>query len=434
MLLLNALPFPAAIVSDAGIVTEINPLLRALSRDHNWAVSTGDRVVDMMTRDTLCCHLAMKQRRMFRPTWPDIQTDTLLITLTTETTIEVSFNRISDTEFLLLIDDQVDHRRTELAFAELSGISFDQDDFFNRAAQALASGTGYRWAYITRFIDDGDSFEIVGSTVPSNVSCILESRNTPCETVIKTQSFTIFSEDLQRHFPDYEAIKALGAISYVGQAYFDAQGNPRGHIFAMNDRPDVTVSKTKSTLLRAATIISNAMMLQRLKTDLRNTAQKVRTDGLTGLLNRAAFDQDISRWQERVASGTCPNFSLAYVDLDGMKAGNDGRGHNAGDIMLCHFAAALRKTFRTQDSIYRMGGDEFLILWPDTGTEVENRLISGIDKAVQLVRAEGFHEVDASFGISQFKEAASTSELLSIADKRMYADKKAKKTELQAAI
>ncbi|MEM7651802.1 MAG: GGDEF domain-containing protein [Pseudomonadota bacterium] len=433
MLLLNALPFPAAIVRSDGIIKQINPLLRILSRDHCWAACEGDRVVDMMTRDTLGCYISAEQRRVFRPVWPGIQTDRLLITLTSETTIEISFNPISDTEFLMLIDDQVDQQRTEKAFAELSSISFDQDDFFNRAAHALAQGTGYRWAYVTRYIDGGESFEIVGSTISKNVSRVLKSRSTPCETVIKTQSFTIYSEDLQRHFPDYEAIKALGAISYVGQAYFDAQGNPRGHIFAMNDRPDVTVSKTKSTLSRAATIISNAMMLQRLKTDLQNTAQKARTDGLTGLLNRAAFDQDISRWKDRVACGTCGNFSLAYLDLDGMKAVNDARGHNAGDIMLCEFSTALRRAFRTQDSIYRVGGDEFLIVWPETGPEVEDRLISGIRQAVQSVRAAGFHEIDASFGISQFKEAGSTSELLSSADQRMYAHKNAKKTELQVA-
>jgi GGDEF domain-containing protein len=88
------------------------------------------------------------------------------------------------------------------------------------------------------------------------------------------------------------------------------------------------------------------------------------TDGLTGLSNRRALEQDI---QDLVTSGT--SYALALVDLDHFKGLNDTHGHDAGDSALRLFAEVLRKSIRDADQAARWGGEEFMILFPGASAE-----------------------------------------------------------------
>ncbi|WP_343866341.1 sensor domain-containing diguanylate cyclase [Caenispirillum bisanense] len=102
-----------------------------------------------------------------------------------------------------------------------------------------------------------------------------------------------------------------------------------------------------------------------------------RTDGLTGLLNRRAFYEDMQRRVRRLARGDRKG-ALMYVDLDNFKAVNDTRGHETGDKVLRDVADLLRVNTRSTDMVARLGGDEFAV-WLDDA-----------DEAVAVKRAEVF--------------------------------------------
>ena len=99
----------------------------------------------------------------------------------------------------------------------------------------------------------------------------------------------------------------------------------------------------------------------------REMARQARTDPLTGLLNRRAFLDEMTRRLERLEREELPG-TLLYIDLDHFKALNDTHGHDLGDEALCLTAALLRSAFRPQDLVARLGGDEFA-MWLDGADE-----------------------------------------------------------------
>lgn len=98
---------------------------------------------------------------------------------------------------------------------------------------------------------------------------------------------------------------------------------------------------------------------------LQSFQAEARTDPLTGLLNRRAFDEDLVRrmsaWRRRAIP-----FSLLWVDVDHFKMINDRHGHAAGDELLRQVARTLAATFRDMDLVARVGGEEFAAVLPVT--------------------------------------------------------------------
>jgi diguanylate cyclase (GGDEF)-like protein len=89
------------------------------------------------------------------------------------------------------------------------------------------------------------------------------------------------------------------------------------------------------------------------------------TDSLTGVRNQRAFEEDLAREAHR-ADRAGSRVALVMFDLDGLKALNDTLGHQAGDDQLKALAGALQAAARASDAVYRVGGDEFIALLPDT--------------------------------------------------------------------
>jgi len=110
---------------------------------------------------------------------------------------------------------------------------------------------------------------------------------------------------------------------------------------------------------------------------------RAQVDELTGLLNRWALKRMA---MQEIARGRRSGQSLAVVmiDLDGMKLVNDSHGHTCGDVLLQAVASVLQEALRDQDSVARMGGDEFCVLLPDTAIgdalTVAERLRRDIDE------------------------------------------------------
>ena len=121
--------------------------------------------------------------------------------------------------------------------------------------------------------------------------------------------------------------------------------------------------------------------------------ERALTDPLTGLPNRALFEDRLRRALERArreagAHGESPPLALAYLDLDGFKEVNDSFGHAAGDALLREVGSRLREGVRTLDTAARLGGDEFALILPDVGSAANARRL--IEKLLESQGVRSF--------------------------------------------
>ncbi|MDD5332723.1 MAG: GGDEF domain-containing protein [Rhodoferax sp.] len=165
--------------------------------------------------------------------------------------------------------------------------------------------------------------------------------------------------------------------------------------------------------------------LQDRQTELEHLSSR---DGLTGLFNRHTFvaltEQELAR-ARRHASAT----TLLLLDLDYFKRINDSHGHPAGDAVLRHVAALLRDTVRGTDLVGRLGGEEFIVLLPDTSAEAARVLAEKLRQRVAaqpLVWQELTIPTSVSIGLSAAtpEHPASFEGLYSDADSALYEAKK----------
>ena len=154
-------------------------------------------------------------------------------------------------------------------------------------------------------------------------------------------------------------------------------------------------------------------------------------DGLTGLLNRHAFDRCLEHLAARARRNGQP-MMIAMIDIDHFKALNDAHGHPTGDAVLRWISAWLQRSFRTTDVVSRYGGEEFLVAFVDAddAERVADRLESLRSRiAGSTLHALGTHaefRVTVSIGIAQMPEDGSNvREVLACADGRLYEAKRA---------
>lgn len=159
------------------------------------------------------------------------------------------------------------------------------------------------------------------------------------------------------------------------------------------------------------------------------------TDPLTGLPNRRqAIDSMEAEWATAARHNRA--FAVMIVDLDGFKAINDTHGHDVGDIALRHAAEALRGALRTQDVICRTGGDEFLVLCPDTDLRAAMVVAERLRVAVQAHAVEtGGPQIflTASIGVAmRMPGMAGVSALTKCADDGLYRAKQGGRNRIVA--
>jgi diguanylate cyclase (GGDEF)-like protein len=160
--------------------------------------------------------------------------------------------------------------------------------------------------------------------------------------------------------------------------------------------------------------------LERERDALRNAAF---TDPLTGIANQRVLRSRVEYEIARHARGR-RSFALVMLDLDGFKALNDRFGHGAGDELLCDVATALTGAIRAQDTIARIGGDEFCVLAPETDAAGTSRLVTRITQTV-LDATAGVQTLRASVGIAVFPDdGLNPTALLHTADQRLLSAKR----------
>lgn len=163
------------------------------------------------------------------------------------------------------------------------------------------------------------------------------------------------------------------------------------------------------------------------------------TDKLTGLFNRRHFDDCLAKEQERAERGNL-TFSLILFDVDKFKHYNDTNGHIPGDKLLTQLAEVIKSSVRQIDIPCRYGGEEFVIICPNTSSEQALILAERIRVAIQnhpFAHREkqplGF--VSVSIGISSFPEhSQDATQLKDMADKALYLSKENGRNQSRIAI
>lgn len=150
-------------------------------------------------------------------------------------------------------------------------------------------------------------------------------------------------------------------------------------------------------------------------------------DALTGAYNRRAFNEGTGLEDAQGSFGV-----LVALDMDNLKDVNDAYGHKHGDALLRHFASVLRASLRPSDKLYRVGGDEFLVVMPrtvvDTATARIQEIIASAP-ALRLADSGAPLNLRASVGAAKFASIEELEIALHEADRSMYAHKRAHRKE-----
>jgi diguanylate cyclase len=161
--------------------------------------------------------------------------------------------------------------------------------------------------------------------------------------------------------------------------------------------------------------------------EIQTHVTEARTDALTLLANRRAFDDELACRMRQFEMNARP-FSLIIVDIDHFKQFNDAHGHQAGDRVLCAVARTLRQGFREVDLVARYGGEEFAIIMPGACVAVAGDAADRVRLALEqtCVTFEGKSlRVTGSFGTAEASPDANAAIMIERADKALYAAKQA---------
>jgi two-component system cell cycle response regulator len=202
----------------------------------------------------------------------------------------------------------------------------------------------------------------------------------------------------------------------------------RGLEIGINDYLMRPIDKNE-ILARVRTQIRKKRYTERLRDNVQQSIEMAITDGLTGLYNRRYMESHLSTLVEQSAARGKPLTALV-LDIDFFKSINDSHGHDAGDDVLREFATRVRKSIRGIDLACRFGGEEFVIIMPETdmavATIVAERLRRRIaSEPFPISQGSKALEVTVSAGIATLDAADDTAAtILKRADQALYRAKR----------
>ncbi len=176
--------------------------------------------------------------------------------------------------------------------------------------------------------------------------------------------------------------------------------------------------------VRLAGFMVTVVVLAELRHVLLTAAGLARSDPLTGLPNARAFNEHAVRIAAESARYGRP-VAVAFLDLDGFKAINDSLGHAVGDVLLCLAADTMSSYLRASDVAARVGGDEFVVVLPETDLTEATAAIAKVQAAFAATAEHAGFSVRMSAGIVACERTpAMIQPLIARADQLMYAAKR----------
>ncbi|HEX4806859.1 MAG TPA: GGDEF domain-containing protein [Conexibacter sp.] len=154
-----------------------------------------------------------------------------------------------------------------------------------------------------------------------------------------------------------------------------------------------------------------------MRSDIRQRADAI-LDPLTGVLNRKALTDRFAELAQQAALSGEP-IALVMCDVDQFKAVNDAHGHERGDAVLKELAYVIRRNLRSFELVYRLGGDEFLIVLPGATAATAAELAEGVRAALEAARPGGL-DVTISVGVASSRGNVAFEPLFRDADNALY--------------
>ncbi|MBV8195493.1 MAG: GGDEF domain-containing protein [Candidatus Dormibacteraeota bacterium] len=174
-------------------------------------------------------------------------------------------------------------------------------------------------------------------------------------------------------------------------------------------------------------------LLLRLRDAMNELQELARTDGLTGLANRRTVEERLEHEVDR-ARRHSRDVSVLLLDIDGLKQVNDGLGHATGDALLRAVGTRVARAVRRTDLAGRWGGDEFIVVCPETGGEAVRGLAHKLHRVVcgRPIKVNGRRiDVRASVGWAVDGVSGSAASLFAAADASLYAAKRRRPVDVE---
>lgn len=153
-------------------------------------------------------------------------------------------------------------------------------------------------------------------------------------------------------------------------------------------------------------------------------------DGLTGLCNRLKIENNVNEEVER-AERYKRGLSVILLDIDNFKSVNDDYGHHIGDAVLREFSSILKNGIRKVDAVGRWGGEEFLIILPETGIEEAKNVAEQVRSEIENHLFTVVKQKTSSFGVSEYIQGDNSRSIINRADKALYKAKEYGKNQIQ---
>lgn len=249
----------------------------------------------------------------------------------------------------------------------------------------------------------------------------------PSEQTLKTKSWVDHVAQVHRHEPiknfEYKYVSSSGKSLYLrvnATPIFKDDGTFTGYLGSTTDISELVLAhKTLESI--NAQLAAQAIELKAAKQSAEMLAH---TDGLTQLSNRRGFFASAAIFAD-LAQRYGHLYSVIMLDLDFFKKVNDMHGHAIGDKVLQAVADAIRYCSRTSDISGRLGGEEFVIILPQTLSDRAHKVAVRLRQKIadiSIVAPKGDVTLTASFGISQCKdnEKYSIEDMINIADTALY--------------
>ena len=221
-------------------------------------------------------------------------------------------------------------------------------------------------------------------------------------------------------FPKDEADKRFAVVKWVfenGEMRVIEVRVPRTE----GDRYYITTAKP---ILNEKNKVSSVICISKEITERKRMEDELRYisthDSLTDLYNRHFFQTEM----ERIQGGRLFPVSIVMADLDNLKGINDRHGHKTGDAIIIQAAELMKKNFRSEDIIARIGGDEFGVILTETGEIEVSNIIARFYNEIEKQQDALFN---LSLGWATAQESSSLVDIMHQADVRMYQEKAARK-------
>jgi len=250
-----------------------------------------------------------------------------------------------------------------------------------------------------------------------------QAAETPYECVLVSMAFSNYDPlRLCSQLRSLDRTRFLPIILLADEG--DEERIIRGLELGVNDYVTRPIDEQELTA-RLRTQVRRKRYNDHLRSSVTQTIEMAVTDGLTGLHNRRYLDSHLNTLFDRAVARRRP-LSLMITDLDRFKSINDGYGHDGGDEVLREFARRLRKNVRGIDLACRYGGEEFVVVMPDTepaiAEKVAERIRAEIEQTPFLLGKSGQSiNVTVSVGVSSMRRGAdSVEDLMKRADLALY--------------